>query len=439
MKREAHVLPFFRLLCTVIRNVGSFPPFTPHQKQQALQWASQAFPYCVYLNPNEIPFPQEGFLHVLAAGSTALTWQSDKGLDELQQAVNAQPDWYFGYIAYDYKNQLEDVRSRHMADIDFGDLFFFRPEVLLFFKEDSTEIHTTGSPQSVFEELGRVKTISQAPSVEPLQAKETQTDYLRKVEALRQHIIEGDIYEINYCQAFTAQVHSLNPTSTYWKLNQIAPAPFSCFVKNIDRFLLSASPERFIKKMGNRIVSQPIKGTSKRANNPEEDLIRKESLLHSEKERAENMMIVDLVRNDLARTAEVGSVKVEELFGLYSFSHVHQMISTVTSELKLGIEGLEALKMAFPMGSMTGAPKIRAMELIDHYESFRRGIFSGTVGYISPEGDFDFNVVIRSMMYDSGQSLLSFAAGSAITYDSDPHSEWEESLLKTQHILQVLG
>ena len=150
-------------------------------------------------------------------------------------------------------------------------------------------------------------------------------------------------------------------------------------------------------------------------------------------------MIVDLVRNDLARTAEVGSVKVDELFGLYSFSHVHQMISTVSSRLQTGTQGLEALKLAFPMGSMTGAPKIRAMELIDHYESFRRGIFSGTVGYISPEGDFDFNVVIRSMMYDLSQSLLSLAAGSAITYDSDPHSEWEESLLKTQHILQVLG
>jgi para-aminobenzoate synthetase component I len=193
-----------------------------------------------------------------------------------------------------------------------------------------------------------------------------------------------------------------------------------------------------LKKEGNRLISQPIKGTIRRGENEAEDQLLRQQLRNDEKELAENMMIVDLVRNDLARSARTGSVKVEEMFGIYAFRQVHQMISTVTAQLKEAIPFTEAIRQAFPMGSMTGAPKIRAMELIDQYEQSRRGLFSGAVGYITPEGDFDFNVVIRSILYNAANHYLSFHVGSAITYDSVPEKEYEECLLKAQAIFRAL-
>jgi para-aminobenzoate synthetase component 1 len=222
-------------------------------------------------------------------------------------------------------------------------------------------------------------------------------------------------------------------------LLQKSPTPFASYFKYDHQYLLCASPERFIKKSGDKLFSQPIKGTIKRGVDEAEDAQLKNELLHSEKELAENLMIVDLVRNDLARSSKTGSVNVDELFGIYSFKQVHQMISTVSSIIKNDTHIIDAIKHAFPMGSMTGAPKIMAMELIEKYETTKRGLYSGAIGYIAPNGDFDFNVVIRSLQYNAATKYLSYEVGSAITFDSIAEQEHDECLLKAKAIMDVLG
>jgi para-aminobenzoate synthetase component 1 len=237
---------------------------------------------------------------------------------------------------------------------------------------------------------------------------------------------------------FFAENAFVDPLSIYQKLSSTSPNPFSALYKLDDKWLICASPERFLKREGNKILSQPIKGTSSRfLQNINKDEKSRHDLFVSEKDRSENVMVVDLVRNDLARICKEGTVKVDELFGIYSFPQVHQMISTVSGELKEEISFTEIIKATFPMGSMTGAPKRRVLELIDKYERSGRGIFSGAVGYITPEGDlpgrqagFDFNVVIRSIMYNGFEKYLSFMAGSGITFYSDAEKEYEECLLK---------
>jgi para-aminobenzoate synthetase component 1 len=218
----------------------------------------------------------------------------------------------------------------------------------------------------------------------------------------------------------------------------LSKAPFSCYFKFDGKYLLSASPERFLKKQGSKLISMPIKGTARRGKNIEDDLALRRKLLADQKERSENVMIVDLVRNDLSRSSVEGSVKVEELFGIKTFPQVHQMVSTITGVLRDDVHFVDAIRNAFPMGSMTGAPKVRAMELIEQYEKSKRGLYSGAVGYITPEGDFDFNVVIRSLLYNSLNHYLSFHVGSAIVFDSAPEKEYEECLLKAKALIQVL-
>ena len=206
-----------------------------------------------------------------------------------------------------------------------------------------------------------------------------------------------------------------------------------------EKYLLCASPERYINKQGSSIISQPIKGTIKRdLQDSKLDNQNKTELQNSQKDKSENVMVVDLVRNDLSKISTEGSVKVEELFGIYSFPQVHQMISTITGELKPLIGLNEILDATFPMGSMTGAPKKKVMQLIEEYEQSNRGIYSGCVGYINPQKDFDFNVVIRSIMYNEINQYLSYQVGGGITFYSDPEKEYEECLLKAEAIRKVL-
>lgn len=256
---------------------------------------------------------------------------------------------------------------------------------------------------------------------------------------MRNHIEEGDIYEINYCINFSATVENLKPTEVFQDLCKNSPAPFASFLKMNNQYIISASPERFIKLKDNKIISQPIKGTATRGKTVVEDEENKRQLSESEKERAENMMIVDLVRNDLAKSADSGSVKVEEIFGIYSFQQVHQMISTISATKRNEIPPVDIIKNAFPMGSMTGAPKIRAMQLIEEYENCNRNVFSGSIGYFNGENEFDFNVLIRSIYYDEETQALNYQVGSAITYDSDAEAEYEECLLKAKAIEKTLG
>jgi para-aminobenzoate synthetase component 1 len=254
-----------------------------------------------------------------------------------------------------------------------------------------------------------------------------------------EHIQRGDIYEANFCMEFFAENALINPLDVYQKLNAISEAPFSVYFKNDLQFLLSASPERYLKKTATKIISQPIKGTSRRHAEINLDEKSKTDLEFNEKERSENIMIVDLVRNDLSRTACKGSVEVEELCGMYSFKQVHQMISTIVSQVENTISPVEILRTTFPMGSMTGAPKISAMNIIENLEETKRGVYSGAVGYFTPNGDFDFNVVIRSILYNAQNQYVSFSVGSAITSLSDPEKEYEECLLKAKAMFAVLS
>lgn len=248
----------------------------------------------------------------------------------------------------------------------------------------------------------------------------------------------GDIYEANFCQEFYAENAVINPLERYLKLNAISSPPFAVFLKLTDLYLLSASPERFIRKQDNKIISQPIKGTARRATDKDVDRKLAQALESDPKERSENIMITDLVRNDLSRTATHNSVQVEELCKLHTFKQVHQLITTVTSEVSERTSFVDVLKTTFPMGSMTGAPKESAMNIIEQLEETKRGLYSGTVGYITPNGDADFNVVIRSILYNSSNNYLSFSVGSAITIKSIPEKEFEECLLKAKAMLEVL-
>ena len=354
-------------------------------------------------------------------------------------------NWKIGFISYDYKNQIEQLSSNHTDDIGFPDEFFFSPQLLVEFSEYKININFD---EKIYDEDVLKVLVHQLSSQEikksealsvkmlPIVSKE---NYLKNVVKLKNHIQLGDIYEINYCQEYVASEVELNPIDTYFKLNKKSPTPFSCFVKFNDKFLLCASPERFISKIGYKLISQPIKGTIKRGATLQEDEQLKIQLLNDPKERSENIMIVDLVRNDLSKIAKRNSVKVDELCQIYTFPQVHQMISTISAELKPDVDFKTIVHALFPMGSMTGAPKIRAMELIEQYEDSKRGLYSGTVGYIKPNDDFDFNVVICSILYNSSSKKLAYFVGGAITSLSEPEKEYEECLLKAKAINEVLN
>lgn len=322
-------------------------------------------------------------------------------------------------IPYDVKNQFEKLSSNNFDGINWEDKIH--------------RINLIKTPNLPF------KRNVYFPPLSTIKTRESKSSYIEKVNALKQHIQQGNIYEVNFCMEFYAESILINPYVLFEKLMKISPMPFSCFIKYYDKYLICASPERFLKKNGNYIQSQPIKGTIKRGITLDEDLQLKEQLKNNEKERSENVMIVDLVRNDLSRIAEKGSVKVEELFGIYSFPQWHQMISTVSCQVKPDFSFVDILKATFPMGSMTGAPKISAMKLIEKYESTKRGMYSGSVGIMLPNSDFDLNVVIRSIQYNANTGYLSFMVGSAITINSDAEKEYDECLLKAKAILNVLG
>jgi para-aminobenzoate synthetase component 1 len=266
----------------------------------------------------------------------------------------------------------------------------------------------------------------------------SQDNYEQRFEAIKEHIQQGDIYEMNFCHEFYAENAEINPFETYTKLNELTNAPFSTFYKNKENYILCGSPERYIKKEGDKIITQPIKGTAKRGKTEEEDEQIKLELSQNEKERSENIMIVDLVRNDLSKTAKRASVKVEELCKVYTFDTVHQMISTVISEIKKTTHPVEVLRTTFPMGSMTGAPKVESMKIIEELETTKRGVYSGAIGYFKPNQDFDFNVVIRSLLYNQKKKYLSFMVGGAITNKANAEDEYKETLLKAEAMINTV-
>lgn len=416
-------------------------PLQENFREKALNFAA-GFPFCSYLTNNKVSYPESPFPEILAVGTTKVWNLGDAPFDELLRLHKKEKSWLFGYFTYELKNRIHGLTSKHQAKVNFPPCSFFRPDFIIFFHLNEVEIGSCEiSPDKVFTQILNsppAPLLAEDGAVK-LQKHMPKEEYLEKVETIRKHIFEGDFYEFNFCQEFTAAGVSTDPLSLFLKLNKLSPSPFAAFLRFQNLFLICASPERFLKKEGSRLVSQPIKGTIRRGTTPAEDVQLKQRLRQDEKELAENMMITDLVRNDLAMSCRTGTVKVEEMFGIYSFKQLHQMISTVSGLLRPEVPFTEAIKNAFPMGSMTGAPKKKVMELIDLYENSARGLYSGSTGYISPEGDFDFNVVIRSMLFDQKKNLLSFQAGGAITYDSVPEKEYEECLLKAKAMLEVLG
>lgn len=407
-------------------------------KQKALQWANQ-FEICCCFDSNEYTDPYSKYDFLLAAGArrqlNVNTGQAFKSLQEFQQANS---DWMFGLMSYDLKNEIETLSSTHVDHLDFPDLFFFIPENLIIIRNGNIEV--LRGEAGLLETIHALSPHQPAPnSMLNMECKIDKATYLNKVNELREHISRGDIYEVNFCQEFFAENASIDPFGVYLNLNELSPTPFAGYFKINDNYILSASPERFLCKRGNQLISQPIKGTAKRSNDQKEDELIKKELKNNLKEQAENVMIVDLVRNDLTKSAVPGTVRVDELFGIYSFPQVHQMISTVSCQANPILHPAEIIKNTFPMGSMTGAPKVRAMELIEETECSKRGIYSGTFGYFDADGDFDFNVVIRSILYNKQKKYLSFQVGGAITYASSAESEYEECMLKASAIIKTLA
>jgi para-aminobenzoate synthetase component 1 len=386
-----------------------------------------------------------GKVDVLAAVSDreGLTIRENghRPFEQLRHLVDNRRDWLFGFLSYDLKNDIESLSSEQPDGIGMPLLHFFEPEILVRLEGDFVHISSSYcSPLHIFQGVFTQKSNSPSsdPSIPAFVPCESKERYLNKIRTIREHIIAGDIYEMNYCTAFIAKDSELSPPALFNRLNALARAPFATFYKWSDRYLLCGSPERFVSKEGDWLVSQPIKGTAPRGKTHLEDIQNRVSLAQSEKDKAENVMIVDLVRNDLAKCCVPGTVEVEELFGIYGFERVWQMISTVRGELRKEIHPVEALRGLFPMGSMTGAPKVMAMHLIECYEEIRRGLYSGSVGYFSPDGNFDFNVVIRSLLYHATEGILSYHVGGAIVFDSDPEQEYEECLLKAEIIRQAV-
>lgn len=350
-------------------------------------------------------------------------------------------DWLFGHVSYDIKNEIENLSSKKKGLIGFPDFYFFVPEIIIILAKGIVEIGICENKDSkkVFDEITSIipgENIFRKPN---LKSRFPKSEYLKTVEKLQQHIARGDCYEICFCQDFFEEDVQINPVNVFQKLSRISPNPFSAFYKLDEKYLLCASPERFLKKIKNTIISQPIKGTSKRNNaSADEDEKEKKNLQSDQKERAENIMIVDLVRNDLSKICAESSVIVKEFLAIYSFPQVHQMISTIVGKLRGDVSFSDIFYATFPMGSMTGAPKKRVLELIEKYEKIKRGLFSGTVGYINPEGNFDFNVVIRSILYNEKSKYLSVPVGSAITWKSNAEKEFEECLIKIEGMKKAL-
>jgi para-aminobenzoate synthetase component I len=427
-------------LRTSYTTIDHYPEF---RKQLSL-WASR-FAEVVLLDSNGNNQKFSDYDCILAVDAfTSLKTDFTNAFEELGNYQKVTKDWIFGYMTYDLKNSTENLASENYDGLAFPDLFFFQPKKLFLLKDGRIEMRYLNlcddEIHSDLEEILKISTDFAYPTA-PIEINQRipKESYVKKVDKMLEYIHRGDIYEANFCMEFYAENAPINPTHTFQLLNALSTPPFAAFFRNKNHYAISASPERYLKKSGTQIISQPIKGTARRLQDSELDDNAAENLKQDPKERAENIMIVDLVRNDLSRTAQKGSVHVTELCGIYSYPQVHQMISTVTSEMDFQFAANDVIKTTFPMGSMTGAPKISAMKIIEELEETKRGLYSGAIGYFTPDGDFDFNVVIRSILYNAANKYLSFSVGSAITALAEPEKEYEECLLKAKAMFEVLN
>ncbi|WP_297797582.1 anthranilate synthase component I family protein [uncultured Eudoraea sp.] len=416
-------------------------------KSSLLLWAKQ-FTEIVWLDSNDNKDQYGTYDSLLAVDAlTSLTTDYQNAFDDLRAYQESANDWLFGYLSYDLKNDIEDLASENTDSLDFADLSFFQPKKLITIHGNSAEFiylnMVSEEIEADFNEIISSNYLNEAPnpftdSPVKISMRIFKDHYFQQVNEMLKKIHRGDIYEANFCQEFFAENTSIDPEKTYQKLNSISKTPFAAYLRMQENYLLSASPERYLKKMGEKVISQPIKGTARRSADIKEDEALKHSLGQDIKERSENIMIVDLVRNDLSKSALKGSVHVAELCKIYTFKQVHQMISTIEARVSKDKSAVELLRETFPMGSMTGAPKVSAMKIIEELEASKRGLYSGAVGYFTPEGDFDFNVVIRSILYNAKEKYVSFSVGSAITAKASPENEYQECLLKAKAMREVL-
>ena len=368
----------------------------------------------------------------------------DNSLDKLDNYIKQVDDWIFGFISYDLKDEIEGFNSKNLKYFDVPNLSFFQPSTIWVF--DGVELKALYFDEKelfdVWNEINKIHiscdSIKSNPNVE-LKGRLSKEEYIKKIKNIKKRIKMGDTYELNFCFDFFNDNTKINPENTFKKLNKLTESPMSVYYKDHHLHVLSSSPERFIKRNKKTIISQPIKGTKKRGKNIDEDVFLINSLKNSIKEKSENHMIVDLVRNDFSRIAKKGSVKVTELSKINTYKNIHQMVSTIEAQIENDMFFSTILKSTFPMGSMTGAPKIKTMKIIDELEETSRGIYSGAIGYIDPNKNFDFNVVIRTIIYDDKLSKISVNVGSGITFKSDPKDEYEECLTKIDALKKSLS
>lgn len=420
----------------------------PNRKQlktKLLAWAQQ-FDDVAWLDSNDYEQTHGSFQAVLAVDAlTSIRTDYQNAFEKLHEYQTSTKDWLFGYLTYDLKNDVEALSSKNYDELHFPDLYFFQPKKLFLISDTHIELSYLNFVadeletdwKDILEFATETKSASEANPVK-ISVRTSKDSYFEKVNTMLRHMERGDIYEANFCQEFYSEGTQIDPLKTFFHLNTISKPPFASFFKHQSHYALSASPERYLLKKGTSVISQPIKGTAKRLQNAEQDAEMTALLENDPKERSENIMITDLVRNDLSRIAEKGSVTVEELCKIYTFEQVHQLISTIRCKVPKETAAVSILENTFPMGSMTGAPKIRAMQLIEELEDAKRGLYSGAIGYFTPTGDFDFNVVIRSILYNSATNYVSFSVGGAITAKSVPEKEYEECLLKAKAMREVL-
>jgi para-aminobenzoate synthetase component 1 len=429
--------------------IGDFQTFVGMRKWKTLDWSFEqtvntlsavAAEYDASMILNALH--ENGWkLPLLAAlGIHAeIKFSTGQKLDRIQEFVDTHQDYIFGHFGYNVKSATEGVGCSYEETDGFPIASFFVPKIVVAAKKNGIQIgYFSEEELLIFLEKSAVSDLETTTNIEEFSLRTPRHEYLSKVNSLLSHIHRGDIYEINFCVEFFSKATTLNVPLAFEKLRALTLAPFGGMYKWNNAFLLCGSPELYLRKAGNRIISQPIKGTRKRSADVKQDTDLREELFMDQKERSENIMIVDLVRNDLSKVAQRGSVQVTELFGITSFKTVHQMSSTIECKVEPAVTLTEIIGATFPMGSMTGAPKISAMQLAEKYEDQSRGIYSGCIGYIDPEGDFEFNVVIRSIMWNSETGHLSVKAGSAITAKSIPVKEYEECLLKAEAMMNAL-
>ncbi len=412
--------------------------------QKAKLYASR-FKACAILDSCTLMPPlDKGFYKlIIGLGNGDFIQPENNKLDFLFTTWNHTKTWMFGVLGYNLKNEIEKLSSLNKKCLGWPELLFFIPDLVITVSWSDELIIYGKNPERVYDLIVKtdLATLSEIGLKNNGYIKSDFDDitHCNTVNAVKEEIMNGNVYEMNLCSRFLYDNISIeNPYSLYDELLKISPSPFSAFFSLGNKYVISASPERYLAKNKKNLLSQPMKGTRPRGDDKDEDEVLKTDLTNSIKDKAENVMIVDLVRNDLARVSLPGTVTVDELFGVYSFSHVHQMISTVSSEMEENYTWKDAIKATFPMGSMTGAPKIAAMKWIEKFEISDRELYSGGLGYIDPNGNFDFNVLIRSIFYDFNSSKLAYYAGGAITIDSDPEDEFTELTVKASAIDSLL-